>query len=75
MVETEQGTCLRLRGILDREIGSDLAALLMQPWFFAAVGLLSAGALVWLLYYSYAVWRTDPDRVPVTGTLPPREGR
>ena len=56
-------------------LGMVLAALLMQPWFFAAVGLLSGGALMWLLYYSYAVWRTDPDRVPVTGTLPPREGR
>ena len=28
------------------------------------------GSLVWLLWYSYVEWRTDPDRVPVTGTRP-----
>lgn len=55
--------------------GLVLGALLMQPWFFATVAVLSVGALAWLIYYSYAVWRADPDRVPATGAQPPREDR
>jgi uncharacterized membrane protein len=46
-----------------------------QPWF-VGLGLAAVFAgLVWMIVYSYVVWRGDTDRVPVTGTLPaPDEG-
>lgn len=34
-----------------------------------AFGILAAGALV-SVFYSYLVWRSDPDRIPPAGTLP-----
>ena len=29
-----------------------------------------AASIAWLFYYSFAVWRDDTERVPVTGTRP-----
>jgi len=47
-----------------------LAGLLRVPWFsIAAMVALFAGT-VGLAIYSYCVWRTDPDKIPPSGTLP-----
>jgi len=52
-----------------------VAALIQVPALLVALGVFGAVVIVWLFYYSYAVWRTDPDRVPVTGTRPASEDR
>ena len=49
------------------------AAFLPAPWSLAAVfGSLLLGT-VWLLLYSYVLWRRDPDRVSPSGTTPADE--
>lgn len=47
-----------------------LASILGRPEALVAVGVFGAASLVWLFYYSFAVWRDDTERVPVTGTKP-----
>jgi uncharacterized membrane protein len=45
-------------------------AVVRQEWFvLAGIAAMFLG-IAWLVYYSYRVWRDDPDRVPVTGTTP-----
>lgn len=51
------------------------AAILGQPQVLVGVGVFGAVSLVGLVYYSYAVWRSDPDRVPATATRPAHEDR
>lgn len=54
-------------------LGFIVMALILQPWFlFVTLGATFAG-IAWLVYYSYRVWRADPDRVPVTQTTPAHE--
>lgn len=51
-------------------LGFIAMALVFQPWFLVAVMVLMFAGIGWLFYYSYRVWRDDPDRVPVGQTTP-----
>ncbi|MFA7249349.1 MAG: SdpI family protein [Dehalococcoidia bacterium] len=56
-------------------IGLALTSLAGQPWLVTALGVCGGIALVWLVYYSYAEWKVDPDRVSAVGTRPaPKDG-
>lgn len=62
----------RLAGWLFIAMGIVLAAsgFVRQGWaVFGAFGFLGA-CVVWMIVYSYLVWRKDPDRVPPAGTMP-----
>lgn len=51
-------------------IGFLLIAVIREPWFlWAVMGGLGVG-IAWLTFTSWQVWRSDADRVPVTGTRP-----
>ena len=45
-----------------------MLALFRQPWVVAALVSALVVCLVWMVVYSYLVWRKDPDRVPPAGT-------
>ena len=47
-----------------------LASIIGRPEALVAVGVFGAASIAWLFYYSFAVWRDDTERVPVTGTRP-----
>jgi len=51
-------------------LGFLLMALVYQAWFLILVMVGFGLSLVWLFYYSYRVWRDDPERVPVGQTTP-----
>jgi uncharacterized membrane protein len=46
------------------------AVLLPIPWGFAVFFSTIVLGTVWLVIYSYLVWRRDPDRIPPAGTTP-----
>ena len=52
-----------------------LAGLLPSPWTAGAAFVVGIGSAVWMVTYSYLVWRTDPDKTPPAGTLPAWERR
>ena len=45
-------------------------ALVRRPAYLAAVGALFGIAVVFLMAYSYRIWKRDPDKVPPAGTSP-----
>lgn len=47
-----------------------LIGVVRTSWFLAIAMAAVAGGLVWLVVYSYLVYRTDPNRVPPAGTSP-----
>lgn len=51
------------------------AAIIGAPRLLVGVMILGGGALLWLVYYSWAEWRADPARVPASGTAPAAEER
>jgi uncharacterized membrane protein len=62
----------RLAGRLFVAYGLAMMAmgLVQQPWFILGGMALLFISIAWLVYYSYRVWRDDPDRVPATATEP-----
>ncbi len=65
----------RLAGGLFIAMGVALVAAgqLRSSWaLVTAFGFMGA-SLLWLVAYSYLVWRADPDKTPPAGTLPARE--
>ncbi len=58
------------RGMMIGGVLFILMAIVRQTWFVIG-GLVVIGlGLIWILLYSYLVWRRDPDPVPATGTRP-----
>lgn len=55
-------------------IGLMATAALPASWTPAVILTGLVGFTLWMLLYSYLVWRTDPDKVPPTGTLPAEDG-
>jgi uncharacterized membrane protein len=51
-------------------LGFMAMALVLQTWFLIAVLVLMFAGIGGLTYYSWRVWREDPDRVPATMTTP-----
>ncbi len=47
-----------------------IASLLETAWAFMAAAALFVAGVLWVLVYSYLVWRTDPNRVPPSGSQP-----
>lgn len=45
-------------------------AVVRQEWFVIAGIVAMFAGLGWTVVYSYLVWKRDPERIPVTGTLP-----
>lgn len=45
-------------------VGSGLAGLASSVWTQAAILSITAICILWLLVYSYLVWRSDPERPP-----------
>lgn len=45
-------------------------AVVRQEWFVIAGLVAMFAGLGWTVVYSYLVWKRDPERIPVTGTLP-----
>lgn len=62
----------RLAGWLFMALGLAMAAcgLVAAPWIWIATGILATVAVVWIVVYSYLVYRSDPDRITPAGTLP-----
>lgn len=46
------------------------AGIARSPWTFIAAAAIAIGSVIWMLVYSYLVWRDDPDKLPPAGTLP-----
>ena len=47
-----------------------LIAIFQNVWYASVVIGLSIADLVWLVYYSYLVWRNDPERIPFDKVSP-----
>jgi uncharacterized membrane protein len=62
----------RLAGWLFLLMGAGFAvvAFVHNTWTFAAMMALDAVCLVWMVVYSYLVYRSDPHPVPPAGTSP-----
>jgi uncharacterized membrane protein len=62
----------RLAGWLFVFMGGTFALLAMVPtgWMFAAVMTLNGACLVWMVVYSYLVYRRDPHRTQPAATSP-----
>lgn len=45
-------------------------AVVRQEWFVIAGLVAMFAGIAWTVVYSYLVWKRDPERIPVTGTLP-----
>jgi hypothetical protein len=41
-----------------------------RTWMLVAVLGIDAICLIWMVVYSYLVYRSDPDRMPPAGTSP-----
>ena len=50
-----------------------LLALVPTGWMFAAVMTLNGACLVWIVVYSYLVYRRDPHRTQPAATSPSAE--
>jgi uncharacterized membrane protein len=51
-------------------LGFIAMGIVMQPWLLIATLVAFFGGVAWLFFYSYRVWRDDPDRVPVGQARP-----
>lgn len=40
------------------------AGIARSPWTFIAAAAIAIGSVIWMLVYSYLVWRDDPDKLP-----------
>jgi uncharacterized membrane protein len=62
----------RLAGWLFLVMGGMFAvvAFYHNVWTFAAMLTVDIASLVWIVVYSYVVYRSDPERVPPAGTSP-----
>jgi len=62
----------RVGGWLFILMGLSIAAsgLIRTAWAYVVMAIVVASALVWMIVYSYLVWRDDPDRIPPAGTSP-----
>ncbi|MEX2032364.1 MAG: SdpI family protein, partial [Dehalococcoidia bacterium] len=73
LASTKSWTATHRRGgwvFMAAGVGFLLMAVVREPWFlWTVMGGLGAG-IAWLVVYSWLVWRSDPERVPVTGTTP-----
>ena len=49
------------------------AGLVGAPWAVVTMIVVCGASVVWMVLYSYLVWRTDPHRVPPAGTTPSDE--
>ncbi len=47
-----------------------VAALLEAQWAFMAAAAIFGAGILWIFVYSYLVWRSDPNRVPPSGSQP-----
>ncbi len=47
-----------------------IATALQSQWAFLASATLFGVSILWIIVYSYLVWRTDPNRVPPAGSQP-----
>jgi uncharacterized membrane protein len=65
----------RLAGRLFVVIGCAIAAygFFQNGWMLAVVVGMGIATLMWVMIYSYVIWRKDPDRVPPAGTSPSTE--
>ena len=50
-----------------------IAGALRASWLLVATIAASAVGVAGLTFYSYRLWRDDPDKTPPAGTLPERE--
>jgi len=46
------------------------AGLIRAMWAYIGMLIVVVAAMVWMVVYSYLVWRADPDRIPPAGTSP-----
>jgi len=62
----------RLGGWLSIGMGISLVAagLIPSRSTMIGAGVLITTALIWMIVYSYFVWKDDPDRIPPAGTSP-----
>jgi len=62
----------RLAGWLFMAMGLTMAAwgLVQTAWMLAIAATVTVGSLVWLVIYSYLVWRDDPERISAANTSP-----
>ncbi len=65
----------RLAGRLFVVIGCSVIAygFFQNGWMLAVVLGMSAAMLLWVVIYSYVIWRNDPDRLSPAGTSPSPE--
>jgi uncharacterized membrane protein len=65
----------RLAGRLFVVIGYAVTAygFFQNVWMLAVVVGMSVAMLLWVVIYSYVIWRNDPDRLPPAGTSPSPE--
>jgi len=46
------------------------SGLIGNRWAFIGMGVIVVASLIWMIVYSYLVWKDDPDHIPPAGTRP-----